>query len=45
MKVGALLIIALLFADCSHQPVNNKANDRQDLFATLPLLRHSGIYR
>ena len=30
MKVGAFLIIALLFAACSHQPVNNKANDRQD---------------
>lgn len=30
MKVGALLIIALLFAACSHQPVNNQADDQQD---------------
>ena len=30
MKAGALLIIALLFAACSHQPVNNKADDQQD---------------
>ena len=30
MKVGTLLIIALLFAACSHQPVNNQADDQQD---------------
>ena len=30
MKVGSLLIIAALFAACSHQPVNNKADDLQD---------------
>ena len=30
MKVGALLIIALLFAACSHHPVNNQADDQQD---------------
>lgn len=30
MKVGSLLIIAALFAACSHQSVNNKADDRQD---------------
>ena len=30
MKVGTLLIIALLFAACSQQPVNNQADDQQD---------------
>lgn len=30
MKIGTLLIIALLFAACSHQPVNNQADDQQD---------------
>ena len=30
MKVGSLLIITALFAACSHQPVNNKADDLQD---------------
>lgn len=30
MKVGALLIIALLFAAYSHQPVNNQADNQQD---------------
>ena len=33
MKIGVLLIIATLFAACSHQPVNNKADGLLDIVA------------